>query len=335
MKICEIMAGDEEGGLENHFIDLCNGLSATHEVHVIAHQRYADRFSPQLNFHPLDLSKGRNNPLLWWQLLRRVRQIGPDVLHVHASKGAALVSRIQRWIQCPCVATIHSLKRKTAMFEGFDQLIAVSKGVAAPINNPRLQVIYNGRDLNDEVSVEAARSDKAVLLCVGRLEEVKGVDILLQAFARVENPDAELWIAGDGSLRKPLEQLAGELNVSERVRFLGMRDDVQMLMKQASAVVIPSRREGFPLVLVEALLLGCPVISTRVPGAVEILPEPLLADTENSDQLAAIVNNMLGNQGLLQALMEPVFSYAQDNLTFQAQLAQTENLLMQVAEGTH
>lgn len=330
MIICEVMAGDEEGGLENHFIDLCNGLSSQHQVHVIAHERYRSRFNARVNYHHLDLSKGRNNPFLWWLLLRQIRSISPDVLHVHASKGAVLISRIRRWIACPVVATIHSLKRKTAMFEGFDQLIAVSRGVAEPIHNPRLEIIYNGRALIPAVKTPKNAGQDPIILCVARLEDVKGVDLLLTAMLNVEK--GQLWIAGDGSLRDKLQLQAINAGLAERVQFLGNRDDIGELILKADLLVIPSRREGFPLVLVEALLLRCPVVSTRVPGASEILPPELLVDIADTEQLGQKINALLAEPDRLAILSQPLFEFAEEKLTFGTQLKQTEMVLRRTAE---
>ena len=53
MRICQILAGDEEGGLEKHFEELCNRLSSYHEIHVIAHEKYRNRFDPKIIFHTL------------------------------------------------------------------------------------------------------------------------------------------------------------------------------------------------------------------------------------------------------------------------------------------
>jgi len=61
MRICQILAGDEEGGLEKHFEELCNKIAQTEEVHVIAHEKYRERFASNVVFHALDLSRGRKN----------------------------------------------------------------------------------------------------------------------------------------------------------------------------------------------------------------------------------------------------------------------------------
>ncbi|AKH20859.1 glycosyltransferase [Sedimenticola thiotaurini] len=334
MKICEVMAGDEEGGLENHFIDLANALAGKHQVHVIAHRRYGDRFASGVRFHPLDLSRSRKNPLTLYRLLQLIRAIGPDVVHAHANKAAAMIALLRCWIAAPCVATIHSLKRKTAMFERFDHLIAVSKGVAGGIRNPALTVIYNGRNQSPGGSRSPSDTTKGrkCITFIGRLVHVKGVDLLLTAFSKLASQSVELRIVGDGPERSSLESQAEQLELDKRVTFMGNRDDIQSLLQEADLVVISSRREGFPLVLVEALLGHRPVVSTRVPGAAEILPEQVLADIESPDNLAERLEWALADADRLKRLFAPVFNFAENKLTHDHQVTATEAVLIDVVQ---
>jgi glycosyltransferase involved in cell wall biosynthesis len=107
------------------------------------------------------------------------------------------------------------------------------------------------------------------LLYVGRLEPVKGPDLLLEAFRRIhaEVPAASLCLAGEGSLRQHLEQEIGELGLEGSVRLLGESRCVPELMKACDLLVIPSRGEGMPTVLLEALAAGVAVVATAV-GAI-------------------------------------------------------------------
>ena len=333
MRACEIMAGNEDGGLENHFIDLANALVRNNEVHVIAHARYAERFSNEVNFHPLDLSRSRKNPLTLYRLLNIIKTIRPDVVHAHANKAAAMVASLRRWISAPCVATIHSLKRNTGMFEHFDHLIAVSKGVARGIKNQSVTVIYNGRNRCSEISQRSTdvAMEAKTITCIGRLVHVKGIDVLLKAFSKIDNQRVQLQIVGEGDARHHLESLADEMGLGERVSFLGNREDIESLLAETDLVVIASRREGFPLVLVEALLCHRPVVSTRVPGAAEILPQEVLADIENPDSLADRLSWSLADAQRLEKTFVPVFKFAEAALTHDHQVSATETVLQDVA----
>ncbi|MFN2569495.1 MAG: glycosyltransferase family 4 protein, partial [Candidatus Dormibacteria bacterium] len=116
-----------------------------------------------------------------------------------------------------------------------------------------------------------------VLLCAGRLSREKGFDIALEAFARVwqELPEARLIIAGGGAEQEGLVAQSAALGLQEAVDFHGWVSPPEMpaVLNQATAVVVPSRLEGFGLVALEASLMGRPVIASRVGGLPEALGE--------------------------------------------------------------
>jgi glycosyltransferase involved in cell wall biosynthesis len=116
-------------------------------------------------------------------------------------------------------------------------------------------------------------------LAVGRLEPQKDHATLLRAFAllRARGVDAALVLAGDGSRRAALAGLAAELGVADRVALVGFVDNPYPLYRWATALVLSSRFEGSPNVVLEALALGVPVVSTDCPhGPSEILTAPWL-----------------------------------------------------------
>ena len=117
--------------------------------------------------------------------------------------------------------------------------------------------------------------DAQVALFVGRLTRQKGVDVLLRALSALaaDLPRLHVLIAGDGPDRATLQQLATRLNVADRVRFLGRRDDVPRLMATADAAVLPSRWEGLSLVLLEAMAARLPVVAAAVEGHSEVIED--------------------------------------------------------------
>ena len=144
------------------------------------------------------------------------------------------------------------------------------------------------------------KSDPFVLIWAGRLEHVKGVDVLLEAVRILKNRTDRQFsvrLAGRGPLRKQLEQLAAELGVADRVHFLGRlsREDMQAEMQAASCFVLPSRYEAFGAVLIEAMATGLPVIATRSGGPDSIVSDTcgLLIDTEQAGQLADAMEKMM------------------------------------------
>jgi glycosyltransferase involved in cell wall biosynthesis len=131
----------------------------------------------------------------------------------------------------------------------------------------------------EEPDLPSAVADAATrFVAVGRLEPQKDHDTLLRAFAEVRRRhDAALVVVGDGSRRAALAALAAELDVVERVHFTGFVDNPYPWMRASTALVLSSRFEGSPNVLLEALALGLPCVATDCPhGPSEILVDPRL-----------------------------------------------------------
>ncbi|MFB6201637.1 MAG: glycosyltransferase family 4 protein [Halorhabdus sp.] len=142
-----------------------------------------------------------------------------------------------------------------------DSVIRISHGVDTDRYRPREEVH------------EAVSDDKLTLLFVGRLITRKGVDLAIRSLAAMENEEAELLIAGSGRLEDQLKQLAQELGVAGRVRFLGYVPDVELplLYSSADLTLFTSEYEGFGLVLLESLASGTPVVGPPVGGVPDIL----------------------------------------------------------------
>lgn len=143
-------------------------------------------------------------------------------------------------------------------------------------------------------------TDPFVFFWAGRLEHVKGIDLLLEAVQVLRQRTTTLFVvrlAGKGSLRTELEQQAEAIGISDFVEFLGRisREEMQQEMQGANCFVLPTRYEAFGAVLIEAMASGLPVIATRSGGPDSIvIPETgLLTDTENPDQLADAMDRMM------------------------------------------
>lgn len=144
----------------------------------------------------------------------------------------------------------------------------------------------------------ARRERDGSVLFVGRLEPDKGVDVLLRAFATVARarPEARLRVVGAGAERVPLERLARELGLAERVEFLGHvpRADVRPLFERAVALALPSRGESFGQVNLEAMAAGTPVVTTpRVIGSRDYLEDGANGRLVPPDDPAALAAALL------------------------------------------
>jgi glycosyltransferase involved in cell wall biosynthesis len=236
-------------------------------------------------------------------LARRLAGIRPKLLHAHFGTDSLLALPLARALGVPLVTTLrgydvhrsraalllsgrlswmrYALGQRRLMEEGA-LFLAVSdalrsRAVALGLPEDRLVTHYNGVDLGIFHPAPAPPTERMVLH-VGRLVEKKGTALLIDAFARVEIPDATLVIVGDGPLRGELERRAASLG--GRVHFLGHLppDEIAALMRQAWLLAAPSLTardgdaEGLPNVVVEAAASGVPVVASAhagIPEAVE------------------------------------------------------------------
>ena len=128
-------------------------------------------------------------------------------------------------------------------------------------------------------------------LFVGRMDDQKGVDILFHALASTPT-SWPVKLIGDGWQRQEYEALAGSLGVGERVQFLGHQDKtaIRKAMAECGSLVVPSRSENYPLVLLEGMACGCPVVASAVGGVGEMIETEvsgLLVEAEDSAGLGA------------------------------------------------
>jgi glycosyltransferase involved in cell wall biosynthesis len=151
------------------------------------------------------------------------------------------------------------------------------------------------------------------IICVARLEYSKGIDVLLHAWKRMMLTSAEwqaqleprLLLVGDGVLQPQLKRMVMELNIQDSVEFLGLRTDIIDLLQQSWGYVLPSRGEGMPNALLEAMACGLPCIATRVSGSEDILVDGvngLLVESEQPVELAHALRRLVEDADLAQRL---------------------------------
>ncbi|MBO7195420.1 MAG: glycosyltransferase family 4 protein, partial [Alistipes sp.] len=150
---------------------------------------------------------------------------------------------------------------------------------------------------------------KLTLGVVSRLEPIKGMDLVVPAFAEVlkVHPDTQLLVVGDGSLRASMEQQAVELGCADHIRWVGRQPQEELLQwyGQMDIVLMPSRSEGFGLTAIEAMACGCVTVASDTGGLPEVVRDGvcgLLHRTEDITDMAAKISTLIGNQELYDSL---------------------------------
>jgi glycosyltransferase involved in cell wall biosynthesis len=160
----------------------------------------------------------------------------------------------------------------------------------------------------------------------------KAHDILLRALPSVleKFPDVVLLIAGEGVLRQELEAEAMQLRISERVKLLGVRSDTSVLMSASDLFLFPSRFEGMPNALLEAMGYGLPVIATGVQGVDEIIRDGengILIPLDDPKAVSKAILRLLDNPEERRRLGKAARETIEKEYTLDKMCAQYENLL--------
>ncbi len=216
---------------------------------------------------------------------------GVTHLHAHFGTNSADVAHLQWVLGGPSYSfTVHgpdefdhaprlSLPRKV---DGAAFVAAISNFTRSqlmrflpPEDWQKLQVVHCGLDEGFFAVEPTPLPASAVMLCIGRLSSQKGHLALLEAFARLDRSDVMLVLAGDGEFRGLIDARIAALGLQGRVRVTGWigSDDVRQLITEATIIVQPSLAEGLPVVLMEAMAQGRPVISTYIAGIPELVEE--------------------------------------------------------------
>lgn len=232
---------------------------------------------------------------------------------------------VNSWL-ARCLVVVADRVREDAIAEGVKptRIVKIANGVVLP--EPDLEQVKRvQRDLG------LNQSDR-MLLSVGRLRHQKGHSVLLKALPGVlrQFPNVQVLIAGDGVLRPDLEAEAAALGVSTNVKFLGMRRDVPALMAMADMFIFPSRFEGMPNALLEAMSNGLPVIATSVQGVDEIVRDGqngLIVPMDDPTALEQAIIRLMANPAEMAGLGRAARATIENEYTVEIMCRQYEQLL--------
>jgi len=263
--------------------------------------------------------------------IRRVlRERAVDLVHLHTGRATWLGGLAAKLAGVPALSTrrmdrvVRRGPRTRLVYGALTRrVVAISPAVVellrrGGVDPARIELIP---DAVEPRSLEPARgarevrrslgleSGRLALLSLASLDRRKGLDVLLEALARLRERRADplpaLWIAGSGPEEGPLRQLVADLRLGESVDFLGRREDAPDLLGACDVFVLPSRREGMGVAALEAMAVGKPVVASRVGGlahAVESEGTGLLVPPEDPGALAAALERVLDDAELRERL---------------------------------
>lgn len=348
-------------GAEEHILTLLRGLDRKYfRLHLVCSPQVADAvradLPPDVELLPLSYPYP-SHVAAGAQLRRWIRQRDIQVLHSHLFIGSLCASpmgwtcRVPLIVETPHVreswrrgwkANNFAMDRMAGRF--VDRYIAVSYANARylieekRLPKKKVRVIQNGTDLSrfnpGHTAPPGLRAELGigavdpVLLVAARLEPQKGHSVLLNAMPEVlrEFPNARLLCLGDGVLREDLERQARQLDLEANVRFLGFRNNVADWFALCDFTVLPSFYEGLPLVAVESLAAGRPMVATAVDGTPEVIINGRTGVTVPAGDpaaLAAAIGSLLRSPALRERLAEQGRTHVLERFSQERQVRET------------
>ncbi len=284
-------------------------------------------------------------------VIRMVKERKVSLVHSHGYRAAigagvgALASGV------PHVATIHTEigGKKSAGFVGratqiavaglSRRVIAVSKGIAdsfavRKVKSDKVKLVSNGVEI--PYGQRRGRTGGAVVGTAARLSPEKGIDLFIEAARLIGDVDEDVRfvIMGDGPLRGELEAKAKEIGVDEKLEFMGFVDGIEEKLLSMDVLVLPSRSEGQPMVLLEAMAAGCPVVATDVGGVAEVLDGGCGAIVPPDDPaaIAAAVLKLLSFPDEARRMAEAGRKRAKEAFSVERMVRETMDIYREVLE---
>jgi glycosyltransferase involved in cell wall biosynthesis len=246
---------------------------------------------------------------------------------------------------------------KLRFYEGLNRLVFLGLDKVAPLSreiydglkkipgiSKKLQLIENAVDLAElekaraiPPEVQRARQEGFFILgYIGQLIHRKGVDILLRALSLLSSEGIKAFVIGEGPLRGELENLAGELGLASKVVFTGYREDRLHFLRGFDVFVLPSRLEGVPRCLMEAMGVGKPVIASDIEGCRGLIPKDgdqgVLFPVNDFQALGERIRYLLANDQERKALGERARAFVVKNYSAERMVREYETLYLDMIE---
>ena len=338
LKILTMLAGASVGGAETFFVSLTLALAraglkvqsvlkpnaAREESLARAGLRYETApFSSVLDFRTPGV------------LDRTITAFAPDIVLAFAGRAASFAPKGSHTV-IGRLGGYYNLRN----FRHCDHLVCnapdlvryVKEGGWSP---EKVSLIPNFPSVSDEPALDRAvfdtPQDAPLAVALGRLHPNKGLDVLIKAAASI--PELFVWIAGEGPERSRLENLAQELGLQSRVRFLGWRSDRAALYKAADLCVYPSREEPFGNVVVEAWSCGVPIVTTASTGPLWVTrnnEDAIVTPVDDVDAFAAGIRQVIASKVLAARLVAGGRRRLTEEFSEDAIIAQYINLFEKV-----
>lgn len=352
-----IMNGHVVGGAEMQFIELANQFAESHHVTLAcmhsASSVKASKLSPRIQTREFPYSSGRRSLAQIFKAVRFGRRLKPDAIVTTGFIGDFVGSLSKRDARQKLISlqTISAKKRHhfadKILLKRFDFLVAgcrdIEKFLISNGQSPgKIRIINNWVDFSARKVTKSVSEVRAkygfgeagtVVGCIGRMHHQKGQEYLIRAFLTLSEhlSDAMLVLVGDGPLKSEMMKEAG---ASKRVVFTGTvtGDDYTNLLNSFDVYVQPSRFEGLPRTLLDAMYMGLPIVASAANGMSDIIKHGengWLVPPEDERAIVTALEYLLRNRECAQKAGKIAAHDARKNYAMSEQTAKIEQLILQ------
>ena len=310
LNILHIASGDLWAGAEVQILTLCKNLVRSHPVQLEVVLMNSGELERRLKSEGIIVTvldeSGMNALQIFKQLIKIYRRFQPDIIHTHRQKENILGTFANSIsVRAKSVRTVHGAPEHRHMsLKNFhkniytildilsarflqDRIISVTEALKLQLEsdyaNEKLTVIYNGVDIPKKRPITTPSKSKFKVALAGRIVPVKRVDIFLHIarafYQRNDADDFEFHIFGDGPLLNEMKQLAHNNELHSYVTFHGHVNNISEQLTTVDLLIMCSDHEGMPMIALEGVSSGTPVLAHAVGGLVDLLK------TDNNDFL--------------------------------------------------
>lgn len=360
MTVLYIITSADGGGAQTYVLSLAKHFSGAIAVGTKNNRLFQEATQAGLETYPLSHLKRAINPwsdfLAILEIRQLIKDLKPDIVHLNSSKAGVLGSFASVGLKIKVIYTAHgfvfneprfwpvktfflALEKVASSYR--DYIIAVSEADRALglkfglITTDKISVVYNGIAPINFLSSGEARlklnltADKIIIGTVANFYKTKGLDILIEAVSLLPADLVEkcrFVILGDGPEKNNIRLMLENLELTKLFTLPGGIENADIYVKAFDVFVLPSRKEGFPYVILEAMQAGLPIVATDVGGVKEALGDAgILTPPEDPVKLAEAITNLINNHDLREALSAKALKQSQ-NFTEEKMLAETEKI---------
>jgi glycosyltransferase involved in cell wall biosynthesis len=339
MKVIQIMPEFGLAGAETMCENLCYELIKDGiDVKVISLYNFHSAITERMETAGIKIwylgKKKGFDPTIFGKLYQILKKEKPDCIHTHRYvMRYAIPMAVLAGIKGK-VHTVHNIAQKENTIKGikinrilykyYNVIpVALSKIIRDTITEVydipkrKIPVIFNGINLEHCIpKKEYSFGERIALIHIGRFQDVKNHRLLIDAFDELAKkyPNLYLQLIGDGELQGKLMEYASKLPSSEHIRFEGLKQNVYPYLSKADIFVLPSKYEGMPMTLIEAMGTGLPIVASRVGGIPDMIKdgEEGLLITPDKEHLVNAVDQLLTNEKLRSHLGKKALTRSRD-----------------------